>query len=228
MPQPLNQSSPPVVSLPGELDAVAAAFVNPAQLYSRQEALARRSPVPAAAGVYGWWFRRLPPLVDAGACARHDGFTLLYVGLSPSRPPRNGRPASRQSLRSRLRTRYAGNAEGSTLRKTLGCLLAGELGLQLRRVGSGNRKTFVDGEQALTAWMAENAFVSWTARGQPWELEDQLIRSLDLPLNLDGNSRHQFHPILSQIRRTCVAQANALPVVPNPGIGGSHRPAAPP
>jgi hypothetical protein len=145
-----------VVSRPGELDAAAAAFVNPAQLYSRQEALARPSPVPAASGVYGWWFRRLPPLVHAGACARHDGLALLYVGISPSRPPRNGRPASRQSLRSRIRTHYAGNAEGSTLRKTLGCLLAGELGLQLRRVGSGNRKTFVDGEQVLTAWMAEN------------------------------------------------------------------------
>jgi hypothetical protein len=31
--------------------------------------------------------------------------------------------------------RYAGNAGGSTLRKTLGCLLAGQLGIQLRRVG---------------------------------------------------------------------------------------------
>ncbi len=98
----------------------------------------------------------------------------------------------------------------------------------MRRVGSGNRKTFVDGEQVLTAWMAENAFASWTVRGQPCELEDQLIRALDLPLNLDGNSRHQFHPILSQIRRTSVAQADALPVVPNPGISGRHRPAAHP
>ena len=76
--------------------------------------------------------------------------------------------------------------------------------------------------------MAENAFVGWTVRGQPRELEDQLIRALDLPLNLGGNSRQQFYPILSQIRRTCVAQANALPVVPNPGIGGRHGPAAHP
>jgi hypothetical protein len=153
-----------VVSLPGEFDVASAAFVNPAQLYSRQEALAKPSPVPAAAGIYGWWFRRLPPLVQAGTCARCDGLTLLYVGISPSRPPGNGRPASRQSLRSRIRAHYSGNAEGSTLRKTLGCLLAGELGLQLRRVGSGHRKTFVEGEQALTAWMAENAFVSWMVR----------------------------------------------------------------
>jgi GIY-YIG catalytic domain len=46
---------------------------------------------------------------------------------------------------------YTGNAEGSTLRKTLGCLLANELGIQLWRVGSGNRMTFIEGEQALSA-----------------------------------------------------------------------------
>ena len=87
--------------------------------------------------------------------------------VSPRQPPRSGRPASQQSLRQRLQTHYAGNAEGSTLRKTLGCLLAAELGIQLRRVGSGTRRTFVAGEQALSAWMADNAFVSWVIRERP-------------------------------------------------------------
>jgi hypothetical protein len=40
-------------------------------------------------------------------------------------------------VRQQLWTHYAGNAEGSTLRKTLGCMLAEQLGIQLRRVGSG-------------------------------------------------------------------------------------------
>jgi GIY-YIG catalytic domain-containing protein len=71
-------------------------------------------------------------------------------------------------LRQRLRTHYAGNAEDSTLRKTLGYLLAGELDIQLRRVGSGTRKTFVEGKRALSAWMADNAFVSWVIRERPW------------------------------------------------------------
>ena len=75
---------------------------------------------------------------------------------------------SRQSLRQRLWAHYAGNAEGSTLRKTLDCLLADELGIQLRRVGSGRRRTFADGEQVLSEWMAENAFVSWVVRERPW------------------------------------------------------------
>lgn len=79
--------------------------------------------------------------------------------------------------------------------------------------------TFVAGEQVLSAWMEQNAFVSWVIDPQPWHLEEQLIAGLDLPLNLDGNSRHNFHLILSEARR-CVAHANALPAVRNPGIGG--------
>jgi GIY-YIG catalytic domain len=145
---------------------------------------------------------------------------LLYAGISPRQPPRNGRPASQQTLRQRLRTHYAGNAEGSTLRKTLGCLLADELDIQLRRVGSGTRKTFVAGEQVLSAWMAENAFVSWVVRERPWELQDDLIAAVDLPLNLEGNSHNRLHQVLTQARAQCVTQADALPVLPNPGIGG--------
>ena len=78
--------------------------------------------------------------------------------------------------------------------------------------------TFVEGEQALSAWMAENAYVSWVVRTRPWELEDYLIAALSLPLNLKGNSRNQFHPVLSAARARHVAQAKTLPIIPNPGI----------
>ena len=145
---------------------------------------------------------------------------MLYAGISPRQPPRSGSPSSQQTLRQRLRTHYAGNAEGSTLRKTLGCLLVDELGIQLRRVGSGTRKTFGEREQVLSAWMAENAFVSWVIRELPWEFEGYLIAAVDLPLNLEGNSRNRFHQVLTQTRARCVAQANAQPVLPNSGIGG--------
>jgi hypothetical protein len=196
------------------------AFVHPARMFSRDDVLSRPSPVPSQDGVYGWWFRRLPPLVVASRCCRHQDLRLLYAGISPDRPPRNGRSASRQSLRSRIQYHYTGNAEGSTLRKTLGCLLAEELGIELRRVGSGTRMTFVEGEHALSAWMAENAFVSWIVREQPWELEDDLIAALDLPLNLMGNKRNQFHAMLTEVKAKCVARARTLPTLPNPGKGG--------
>ena len=40
----------------------------------------------------------------------------------------------------RIRYHFRGNAEGSTLRLTLGCLLIKPLGIELRRVGSGKRR----------------------------------------------------------------------------------------
>ena len=195
-------------------------FVNPARVFSRQDVLANPSPVPAQDGIYGWWFRQLPPLVEASGCCQNQGLTLLYAGISPKQVPVSGRGPSLENLQKRIRYHYTGNAEGSTLRKTLGCLLADELGIQLRRVGSGKRMTFAEGEKALSAWMADNAYVTWVVRSRPWELEAYLITALDLPLNIEGNSHNQFQPALKALRASCMAQARALPILPNPGIGG--------
>ena len=212
--------SPTLSYVPKDLSTEAEAFVRPSLLFSRSEILNRPCPIPATAGVYGWWFRRLPTTMDVTGCRGFNGHILLYTGISPRRPPANGRRPSAQSLRTRIVTHYTGNAEGSTLRKTLGCLLAGELGIALRRVGSGRRMTFLTGEQRLSAWMGENARVAWVARPKPWELEDYLISNLDVPLNLDGNVRNAFHPSLSAIRAAAVARARELPVIANPGVGG--------
>src|SRR6476661_680558 len=136
-------------------------FWLPERLWQRDEVLSRPSPIPAVPGVYGWWFNRLPAPFDVSKCRQFDGFTLLYTGISPKQPPRNGRPPSKGQLHQRIVTHYAGNAEGTTLRKTLGCLLAAQLGIQLRRMGSGSRRTFVAGEQELSRWMGEHAYVSF-------------------------------------------------------------------
>ncbi|MGY1741162.1 MULTISPECIES: GIY-YIG nuclease family protein [unclassified Blastococcus] len=199
------------------LDDAVARFLRPEQLWKREEVLRRPCPIPAVPGVYGWWFDKLPASMDVSACRRFGDRVLLYTGISPKRPPMNGRPPSRGQLRQRIKTHYTNNAEGSTLRKTLGCLLADELGIQLRRVGSGNRRTFVDGEHDLSAWMAAHARVSFIAHERPWELEDELIKRLDLPLNLEGNAHNAFHPELTRVRKLAVEAANALPVLPNPG-----------
>lgn len=116
-------------------------LVQPAHLWSRDEVLARPNPIPNSPGVYGWYFRELPRPIDTSQCATWDGCTLLYGGIVPKSPPANGWPASQQSLRPWIRYHYTGNAADSTLRRTLGCLLAERLGIQLRRVGSGRRLT---------------------------------------------------------------------------------------
>lgn len=184
-----------------------AGLLEPKRLWSRAECLARDCPVPRVAGVYAWYFREMPPGIPAHDCCRVQGATLLYVGISPQRPPGNGGSGSRQTLRTRIRNHYRGNAAGSTLRLTLGCLLERELGLRLRRVGNGERCTFGDGERVLSDWMERNALVTWIPAAEPWHVEAQLIASLSLPLNLQHNGNHPFHGTLSTLRRAARARA---------------------
>ena len=118
-------------------------------------------------------------------------------------------------MRERIRYHYQGNAEGSTLRLSLGCLLSEELDIELRRVGSGKRMTFVEGEEALSQWMADNAFVCWEQDDAPWVRERELIEELPLPLNLDANQSNPFAATLSGLRHSAREVARQLPVVPN-------------
>ena len=136
--------------------------------------------------------------------------SIAVHGISPSAPPTNGKAPSTQSLRHRIRYHYTGNAEGSTLRLSLGCLLTSQLHIELRRVGSGKRFTFSNGEVELSHWMEENARVVWQVCEEPWKLEEKLISRLDLPLNLDQNTRHAYHAVLSRLRHEAKARAREL------------------
>lgn len=190
-------------------------LIRPPKVYSRRDVLEKDSPVPRKPGLYAWFFKEIPPRVILENCVTLDELTLLYVGISPKAPPRGGGRPSRQTLWHRVRYHYRGNAEGSTLRLTLGCLLSKRLGIKLRRVGSGKRMTFThQGEEKLSQWMDQHALVSWLENPAPWVVEEQLIRSLSLPLNLQGNEHHSFHPVLSAIRAQAKASARELPVVP--------------
>jgi hypothetical protein len=188
-------------------------LVQPPRLWSQGEVLARPSPLPSHPGIYGWYFKELPWPIDTTGCVTWDGCTLLYGGIAPKAPPANGRPPSQQSLRQRIGYHYTGNAAGSTLRLTLGCLLAERLGIQLRRVGSGRRFTFAGGEGKLSAWMADNAYVTWVETQRPWLAEQQFIASVSLPLNLDQNRHHAFHQQLTTVRADARSTARMLPVV---------------
>lgn len=188
-------------------------LLSPNRLVTRAEVLGTPCPVPKCPGVYAWYFDEIPEGVPTENSHRALGHILLYVGISPSAPPTNGAAPSRQTLWSRVRYHYRGNAFGSTLRLTLGCLLADRLSIQLRRVGSGKTRTFTNpGEQALDAWMARHAKVVWMPVERPWEVEAQLIRTLSLPLNIQDNAMHPYCSALRNIRRLASEQALALPI----------------
>lgn len=187
----------------------------PEKTYSRTEVMSKPTPVPAVNGVYFWWFKEIPPGVPAEGCITCDGYTLLYVGISPDQ---RGKPNSRSSLRKRIKTHYSGNAAGSTLRRTLGVLLSRESSFPLRRVGSGSRMTFTHpGEQWLDAWMEKNAKVHWIPAEAPWELEDMLIASIALPLNIQGNA-HDFKITLSGMRSQAAAEARLMEIADERGF----------
>lgn len=187
----------------------------PEKTYSRTEVMSAPSPVPAVNGIYFWWFKEIPPGVPAEGCITFDEYTLLYVGISPDQ---RGKPNSRSNLRKRIKTHYSGNAAGSTLRRTLGVLLSHESSFPLRRVGSGSRMTFTHpGEQWLDAWMEKNAKVHWIPVEAPWEIEDTLIASIPLPLNIQGNA-HEFKMTLSGMRSQAAAEARLMEIADERGF----------
>jgi hypothetical protein len=121
------------ISLNRDVEGLSSAhpeLLSPKKPWSRAEVLSSPCPVPKSPGVYAWYFKQIPPRIPTAGCVRVGDLTLLYIGISPKAPPTNGRSASRQTLRSRLRYHMCGNAEGSTLRLTMGCLLSDQLRLE--------------------------------------------------------------------------------------------------
>jgi len=95
-------------------------LINCSELYSRREILSTTSLPPSTPGVYAWFFKDIPGNAVVDGCVTKGPLTLLYVGISPDKI---GKPNSRQNLRRRITTHLQGNAEGSTLRRSLGVLV---------------------------------------------------------------------------------------------------------
>ncbi len=163
--------------------------------------------MPLEPGVYVWYFQNIPN-VPVESCERNDGFVLLYIGMT----------GNSNRLRGRIRGHYSGNAENSTLRQSLGCLLSEELNIELRYYRRSKRFSYqdtVEGEEILSQWMQENARVLFCVcadNAEAHQLESWLIchKNLSLPLNLQGNREHEFYQTLRRIRRDHLARAREL------------------
>ncbi len=172
-------------------------------LYNWSELRNNRRLLPRSPGVYGWFFKRIPADVPTESCFTRGEATLLYVGISPHNEK------SKATLQSRLRLHFKGTAESSTLRQTLGCLLEKNLGTVLRRNCPGS-KTFGEKESALSQWMADNAMVAWLEMQKPWTFEEYLLKSVSLPLNINGNDHHPFCTELKKRRKNALQRATKM------------------
>ena len=193
---------------------IAEQLKNPLKLACRNEVIGRSSIVQAEPGIYAWYFK-VPPSkdMDFASCWPQEGARLLYVGNSPIKPPTNGKPPSKGTLRRRISTHMRGNASSSTLRYSVGCLLSQNLGIQLRRVGRTERLYFLKGESVLSNWLEENALVAWISHNEPWLVEEETVSDLNLPLNLAFNRDHPFYETLYHARQVAREKAKKLPVL---------------
>ncbi|ELN2738286.1 hypothetical protein QDZ16_001356 [Pluralibacter gergoviae] len=73
------------------------------------------------------------------------------------------------------------------------------------------------GEQWLDLWMEQNTRVHWIPVEAPWEVEDKLIASIPLPLNIQGNA-HSFKPTLSEKRTQAAAEARLMDIADERGL----------
>lgn len=202
-------------------DATITALLSPVRLHTAAEVAAQVSSAPKEPGIYTWYFDAIPPDINVSACHTIGGWSLLYTGISPKKPPTNGRKPSKSHIHQRLCTHLTGNAARSTLRLTLGCLLEQEIGTILRRLGTRKpqRFTFTDsGEQFLSRWMYAHARVAWVEHSAPWEPEEMLLASgLPLPLNIKGNPCAALTTPVKERRCAARRQAEALPPIGDSG-----------
>lgn len=128
---------------------------------------------------------------------------LLYLGMT------------RATLEARNHFRHA-HSGFSTFRRSLGAILASDLGLSAIPRGPGASKSNVqnyrfsdEGERALTAWMERHLLIAQMALpGDLARIEKDLIASLEPPLNLTGWPNPQ-RAALKALRAACAAQARS-------------------
>lgn len=178
---------------PSPMDEKIDLLLKKSRLYSREEIIKNPSLIPSQNGFYVWFFRNLPMPLPFENSFERDGFTLSYLGSIPARS------SSNSHLRKSIVTQHLkGNAHNSTLRLSLACLLKDKLDISLLQ--HGNRIFLGDDEEKLDDWLNKNARVAYLVDEEPWVDKVEIIKELDLPLNLEYNRQHPFYATLKTLR----------------------------
>jgi len=177
-----------------------------AQLLASEVWLPSMAQPPIAPGFYAWWLRRehlaaaIPPVPYETRTPASADWSLLYVGISPSGP------SSRRNIAIRFSKDHVGGRIGSsTFRKSVAALMMEALKLQ--PLGGRGRACLVS-ETPLSRWIGESCGVTFASVERPWDLEADVIKRLDPPLNID-NGAHPFR-LEVKARRAALMRACGL------------------
>ena len=109
---------------------------------------------------------------------------------------------SSKSLRIRdYKQHFTGTAGNSTIRKSLGCLLGFKLIPRDINSPQNGKTTFGEfDERTLTEWMKDNLLLFYYANNDYANVEKELIRIYNPPLNLQGNVKDFGLSISSRIK----------------------------
>ncbi len=184
-------------------------FLNRPKMHQRKYVLSKNSSCPRSNGIYAWYFKDgLFKLPNQKSISRHKNYSILYIGIAPSRL------TSKSNIRKRIFNHFRGTAYGSTLRLSLGVLLSNKSKFILRRIKNKKMIRFTDeGEDWIDNWLEKNSLVSWFENPQPWKIEKNLINQLYLPLNIQGNLNNAFKSTLIDLRKKARERAMNLAII---------------
>lgn len=162
-------------------------LANPKELWSYSRLVGKDNPVSQKGGVYGWYFKKLPPDVrEDKKYKTKNGKTLLYVG-------------SGKNLSNRMEKHRRASGRNSTLRRSLNVLF------YEKEILSGTSDS--DKKNKIKKWMEENAFVCFVEHDDYENIEKEVIAIGWLPLNI----KHSLNPFSCELgKRRCLAKLKAM------------------
>jgi len=134
---------------------------------------------------------------------KKEKYDVVYVGKSS------------KSLRIRDYNQHFTDTAGySTIRKSLGCLLGFKLiPRDISSPQNGKTKFNETDESVLTEWMKDNLLLFYYANNDYADIEKELIRTYNPPLNLQGNFNKinlDFRKELSALRSCTLVKQNSI------------------
>lgn len=154
--------------------------------------------IPDKPGNYIICLRKGSKLPDIGIECElkfYQGLKVIYTGIAG------------KSLRKRdYRQHFTGNnAGGSTLRKSLGSLFGYPKIARDKNAENGKTKFNISDEIKLSEWMLKNLLIYLKENSNPSDIEDELISTLNPPLNLSKNRNIinlEYRKRLSELRKS--------------------------